>query len=298
MDIAGSQRDAKWHKVAGNSILALTAFLFISNIIGSIIHGGLNIDLTIILLFWVGLAVQEFNVSAYKWGVFFMGIYSIHCLVSLILGITHSPYFEINDWPASKFQLLIYLPLLLILMIWCSFNFMMLLKIMRQEGVRFWSKRVTVAIGLFLGIPLIILGVVYFSKPDYARKKFIEAEFAGQIAAFKEAVRNDQLYFPINEDLLAVFDKRPEIIEASIQIDSMRNGFPVVQSQLDLYQTTNMPGIDIKKTVDENGNQINVLFYEDFTKVKDDEWVKIKMTIKDVWGENRNGTGNFGGIEQ
>ncbi len=269
----------KKNKFVRFSILLQAAFVFLGYLV---IYR--RVDVGVILLYILASFIIEGSSIAYKWGIFFMFVGWISELLTIIFHLLDYPYFT-NFQELSMQNNPFYWPWTAILFAWSLLNFILLIVILRTEKIKFWTKTSSSWIGVAVCMCILFWATIYFSTPDYARRKNIKNIYAEEIAFLKQIIKNDMgIEEGIHTDspkVLEVFGKYPEIFEVEL-ITGIGGRRELLTNDFD-YSWCSRKMRNLGRVKNNQGNEIRLVIYEDYAKNKNNEWVKIVMYIKDIW---------------
>ncbi len=297
VDVVRGEGVVRLGKAAGNSILAEVVVLVVGAVIASIIYDVFYLDLTWFLPALMAVYIRRGSIIACKWGVFAMFLSGAGALAYVICVLADVPYTEINRRPIRKNEIIWIVPVVSIFSIWSWINFGLCTRILREEKVRFWSRRVCYAVGGLVCLFVIPGAVYYFSIPDYAQIDNIETVYEYEISHLKEAAGDfngsiNNHTMQVWDEVSSVLDNHPEILRAEIKVG--RGGGHVIHGEFDSAGGIWPRGI--VKAENDLGKRVRCVEYSDYVKNKEDEWVRITLLIRDVRRErNSDKSNNLGG---
>lgn len=272
--------DSILFKRLGMSLFFYFLLLLTAEIIHGITYGEFKWDFGYLLLFWAASAVWNGSTTGCKWAILFMwahGLWAIAAGISLFL---HPAYHEFNNSITPTTQPF-YFAAALVYAAWSIVNLKFLLRLLKLKQVRHWTKGTIWGYGILTVAVIAILCSVaiptfaYYYREGYS-KEAIESKYADAIEYLRKAAKDEVPTTTNAPEVIALSQAHPEIVLASIRY--RKYGSQRLISKSDFTKTSITMGVR-GTCLDSDGNEIRCTIYNDYTRNKNNEWVKIELWL-------------------
>lgn len=246
--------------------------------------GEFTFNFACLFLFWMAYAIKDGSTTACKWGIFCMLCYGLGWIVSCFFLLFNPVELEFNNTAITAAMVPYYGVVHFVYIVWSVVNLKYLVRILKLRQVRYWTKGVIWGYAIVISLAIIFWAWGTLYNQGYS-KTALEAKYADAIEYLRKAAKDEVSTFTNAPEVLALSQAHPEIISASIYTNKS-SGHSII-SKNDFRNISWRGNRGTGK--DRDGNIIQYVMYEDYTKDQNDKWVKIKLCIRDTTeGDGQN----------